>query len=231
MCVVAIDLSFELLVIHDKEEDKMPRQENTKELIAMEALKLFAEKGFERVKISDITDAVGCTPGALYKHYANKEEVYEDIIKYSKEAFKSSMEKERVNFMAHPELREKYIHMTEDEQVETALNLLQTPLRIEAIRNLRKLMMVEQFQREDLAQMFDERYVTSQYEQYAVLFQMQMEAGIIKKGDPYALAVSYISPIVVMVGMVDRQPQKESWAVQQIKNHVRQFIRSNKIEQ
>ena len=51
------------------EEHRMPRQDNTKDLFLYEALKLFGERGFDSVKISEIAGAVGCVPSALYRHY------------------------------------------------------------------------------------------------------------------------------------------------------------------
>lgn len=47
----------------------------TKERIAREALKLFVEKGITETTIRDITSTVGITEGALYRHFASKEDL------------------------------------------------------------------------------------------------------------------------------------------------------------
>ena len=48
---------------------------DTAERLLREALRLFAERGYERTSIADIQGAVGLRPssGALYKHYPSKE--------------------------------------------------------------------------------------------------------------------------------------------------------------
>ena len=53
----------------------MGKRSNSAERILREAIRLFAEKGFERTSVADIQAAVGLNPGsgALYKHYASKE--------------------------------------------------------------------------------------------------------------------------------------------------------------
>ena len=54
-----------------------PRRSDAAERILREAMRLFAEKGYERTSIADIQAAAGLHPGsgALYKHYPTKEAV------------------------------------------------------------------------------------------------------------------------------------------------------------
>ena len=44
------------------------------------ALHLFAQKGFEAVSVSDIAGELGITKGALYRHYASKEDIFRSIL-------------------------------------------------------------------------------------------------------------------------------------------------------
>ena len=48
-----------------------------RERIVREAMRLFAQQGYERTSVADIQAAAGLTPGsgALYKHFSSKEEV------------------------------------------------------------------------------------------------------------------------------------------------------------
>jgi AcrR family transcriptional regulator len=56
-----------------------PRRSNARERILREAMRLFAQKGYERTSIADIQAAAGLTPGsgALYKHFPSKEALLE----------------------------------------------------------------------------------------------------------------------------------------------------------
>ena len=58
---------------------------DTKDYIIDQAYKLFLDKSYEAVSISDISKAIGLTKGALYHHFLNKEELFKAVIdKYLK---------------------------------------------------------------------------------------------------------------------------------------------------
>lgn len=67
-------------MITDGEE---PVQRSTKQRLLDQAARLFAERGYTATSVGDIEAAAGLQPrrGALYKHYANKLEVLEAIIR------------------------------------------------------------------------------------------------------------------------------------------------------
>lgn len=53
---------------------------DTREYIIDQAYKLFLHKSYEAVSISDISNAIGLTKGALYHHFVNKEELFKAVI-------------------------------------------------------------------------------------------------------------------------------------------------------
>lgn len=53
---------------------------NTKDHIVDQAYRLFLTKSYEAVSISDISDAIGLTKGALYHHFVNKEDLFRAVI-------------------------------------------------------------------------------------------------------------------------------------------------------
>lgn len=52
----------------------------TKEYIIEQAYKLFLERSYEAVSISDISKAIGLTKGALYHHFTSKEDLFKAVI-------------------------------------------------------------------------------------------------------------------------------------------------------
>lgn len=54
--------------------------DNTREFIIDEAFKLFLNRSYEAVSISDISKAIGFTKGALYHHFKNKEELFKSVV-------------------------------------------------------------------------------------------------------------------------------------------------------
>ena len=53
---------------------------DTREYIIDEAYKLFLKKSYQEVSISDISNAIGFTKGALYHHFVNKEDLFKAVI-------------------------------------------------------------------------------------------------------------------------------------------------------
>lgn len=54
--------------------------DNTKDYIIDEAFKLFLNHSYEAVSISDISQAIGFTKGALYHHFKNKDELFKSVV-------------------------------------------------------------------------------------------------------------------------------------------------------
>ena len=54
---------------------------DTKENILITALQLFAKDGYEAVSVSMIAGKLGMTKSALYKHYKNKRDIFDSILK------------------------------------------------------------------------------------------------------------------------------------------------------
>jgi len=54
--------------------------DNTKDFIIDEAFKLFLNHSYEAVSISDISNAIGFTKGALYHHFKNKEDLFKSVV-------------------------------------------------------------------------------------------------------------------------------------------------------
>jgi AcrR family transcriptional regulator len=65
----------------------MPDGGGTKERIERAALRLFVEKGVNGASIRDIAQAVGLSDGALYRHYASKEDLVWQLFAEAFEGF------------------------------------------------------------------------------------------------------------------------------------------------
>jgi TetR/AcrR family transcriptional regulator, transcriptional repressor for nem operon len=53
---------------------------DTKDYIIDRAFSLFMNRSYEAVSISDISQAIGLTKGALYHHFTNKEELFKAVV-------------------------------------------------------------------------------------------------------------------------------------------------------
>ena len=58
------------------------QNETTKQRILAEAVKLFAKEGYEAVSVEQIASAVGIKAPSLYKHYKNKRNIFDSILRF-----------------------------------------------------------------------------------------------------------------------------------------------------
>lgn len=79
----------------------MPRTEEQYELMRIAtkgkihsaAIKLFGKKGFAGTSVKDIAEAAGISIGLMYRHYKNKENLFNDLILYASEGLNRTGEK------------------------------------------------------------------------------------------------------------------------------------------
>lgn len=63
-----------------KIEEKLTKGEQTKKKILIEALQLYSEKGVQNTPFQEIADKVGITQAALYKYFANRDELLKEAV-------------------------------------------------------------------------------------------------------------------------------------------------------
>ena len=57
-------------------------KQTTKQRILMEAVRLFSREGYEAVSVEQIATAVGIKAPSLYKHYKNKRDIFDSILRF-----------------------------------------------------------------------------------------------------------------------------------------------------
>lgn len=195
----------------------MPRQENTKDVILYESMKLFATKGFDAVKITEIADAVGCVPSALYKHYPDKQSIAEALLEKSAELYGNTQGVMTLDFTKHPETKEKLLAMDAEAFGDFILENFDLGYQSERGNLFRKIMVLEQFKNPMLADAYDDRYVFQQIDRFTKVFEMFKEAGRLPDGNPHALACMLTLPIATLFGVIDRDVEKKDRAYEVVK--------------
>lgn len=197
---------------------------STKEAYLLEALRLFADKGYEAVGVVEIAKAVGCTTSALYKHFSGKKALFEAILEMGEESFHYNMLKLKINFSDYTEEEKKeLIEMTEEEQVNMVKELFLAVAEGEYPRLFRKLLTVEQFKHPELGSLYTERYVTTQVKSFECLMRIWTESGIMRSMNPHIMALQFVSPVIVLIGVFDREPERKEELLQLLEDHVKQF--------
>ncbi|MGN1235630.1 MAG: TetR/AcrR family transcriptional regulator [Christensenellaceae bacterium] len=201
----------------------MKEKGSTKENYLFTAMRLFAERGYDAVGVAEIAREVGCSASTLYKHYKNKQELFEAIIERSKREFEQNMARLKVNFSATAEERAALLALTEDDHVILMKRLFEAIAFGEEPRVFRRLVEKERSAHPELALLYSEHYLRQQFCSFEQLMRIWIEGGICKGCDPYLLAVEYVSPVIAMIALCDNDPSKRDEALSLIERHVRQF--------
>lgn len=205
-------------------------QGNTKERFLIEGLRLFAERGYDAVKLSEIASAVGVSTPALYKHYPNKQALVDALLELSRQGFAAQMDKLKVDFRINPDKRKAFVTMPEEGQVKIMQELFLHTFEDEMPSLFRKFMTIEQFRHPEFGIQLNRRYVDSQFDAFETLMREFMDTGVYREGDARTMAVQYAAPVILYISVCDREPQRKDEAVKVIGEHVRQFNKMYGIE-
>ena len=115
--------------------------------------------------------------------------------------------------------------ITEEALFEKVRQIFEYSLHNETIRDFRRMMTIEQFRSPELANLYSKRYVERMIDYHAGIFRALIAAGEIRTDDPEALAMMYVAPVMTLIGVCDRQPEKESECLEKLRNHVSLFFR------
>ena len=91
--------------------------------------------------------------------------------------------------------------------------------------NIPCMMTIEQFRSPELAALYSNRYVERILRYHAGIFRALIASGEICAEDPDTLAMLYVAPVVTLIGVCDRQPEREQACLNQLQSHVRLFFR------
>ena len=200
------------------------KQEATKELILKKALELFSERGYDSVSVGEIASAVGIKAPSLYNHYKSKEEIFQAIVSDTAERYAKGTDKIDIHVENVSKDIPSFKKIASESLTEKVRQIFLYSLHDETVSRFRKMMTIEQFRSEKLAKLYSERYVDRMIAYHADIFRSLIAAGEIVNEDPITLATSYVSPIIMLLGVCDRQPEREAECLDKLEKHVKLFF-------
>lgn len=205
-------------------------QRTTKERILHEALDLFSRYGYEAVSVGQIAAAVGIQAPSLYKHYKSKQELFDAIFEVMQRRYDEQTEKMELHISNATADQKRFAAIAADSLVKQVQELVRYSLHDEYISRFRRLMTIEQYRSPELSALYTDRYVERMVDYHEKLFAGLISIGALKNGEVHSMALQYTCPILVLLWVCDRQPEKETQAMVQIEAHVRQFLAANQTE-
>ncbi len=202
------------------------KQEDTKKRILEKALELFAENGYDSVSVGEIARAVGIKAPSLYNHYPSKQSIFDAIVSDTSKQF----EKYTDGIAIHVEHSDRdvalFSKVTEEALIEKVHQIFNFSLHDKNISLFRKMMTIEQFRTAELSALYSGRYVERIVAYHAGIFKRLIDEGELKDENPETLALMYVSPIIMLIGVCDRQPAREEECREKLDAHVRLFYRT-----
>lgn len=196
---------------------------NTKQRILDEALTLFSEKGYANVFVNDIAERVGIKAPSLYKHYKNKQAIFDAIIDEMSSKFEQQAQALSINGTDPTADAEVYRSMDEDHLIKLGNDLFTYFLHDSYTKRFRKMLTLEQFKDKDLARVYSEQYFDRPLSYQGMLLGLLVAQGLLVTENVPIMTLHFYAPIYMLLTVCDREPDREPEALKLIEEHIRQF--------
>ena len=196
---------------------------DTKHRILDEALTLFSEKGYANVYVADIAERVGIKAPSLYKHYKNKQAIFDAIIDGMKKRFLEQAGSLQINGEDASIDAEIYKNISEEQLIELGTNLFLYFLHDDYTRRFRKMLTIEQFHDKQLADVYMKQYVDDPLSYQGMLLGMIVSSGVLQTDNVEIMTLHFYAPIYMLLTICDRDPSREEESLKILKEHIRQF--------
>ncbi len=199
----------------------------TKERITEEALTLFSTNGYQGTSVKSIADAVGIRDASLYKHFKSKQEIFSSIVDlinthieglseqlgmppYDNSASMSASFYKSLDLNGLKKLSEKVFlfYLTDS-----------------YISRFWRLSHMEQYRNPEIYDMFQRIFLDQAIVYQTQLFQEMMEQGVLRRGDPRAVAINFYSPIFLLLTKYSGQKEKTKEALTILNKQIEEFFR------
>ncbi|HAY72570.1 MAG TPA: TetR/AcrR family transcriptional regulator [Ruminococcaceae bacterium] len=201
------------------------KQEDTKQKILDKALELFSLNGYDAVSVGEIAKAVGIKAPSLYNHFPSKRAIFDAIVESTSALYEHDTDKINIHVQDVSRDISLFEEIDEDALCQKVRQIFLYSLHNETISRFRKMLTIEQFRSSELAELYSQRYVERITAYHSEIFRSLIAAGIIADEDPETLAIMYVSPVIALIGVCDRQPERETECLKKLDNHVRLFFR------
>ena len=201
------------------------KQEDTKQKILEKALELFSTQGYDSVSVGEIAKAVGIKAPSLYNHFPSKQAIFDAIMESTAAQYEADTDQINIHVQNAEQDIPVFTEISEDALFEKVRQIFEYSLHNEAISRFRCMMTLEQFRSPELAALFSRRYVERVVDYHAGIFRALIAAGEIRAADPDTLAMMYVAPVLTLIGVCDRQPEREGECLEKLQNHVQLVFR------
>ena len=186
------------------------KQEDTRKRIIEKALELFSTRGYDAVSVGEIAKSVGIKAPSLYNYFPGKQAIFDAIVEET--ALQYQRDTDRIDIHVQDVAQDipVFTEITEDALFEKVRQIFEYSLHNETVSRFRRMMTIEQFRSPELSALYSRRYVERMVAYHAGIFRSLIASGELRAEDPDTMAMMYIAPVITLLGICDRQPEKEA---------------------
>lgn len=188
-------------------------------------LKMKAARAALGLTQQDLAEAVGVRAPSLYNHFPGKQAIFDAIVESTAAQYEADTGRLNIHVQSASRDIPVFAEITEDALYEKVRQIFAYSLHNEQISRFRRMMTIEQFRSPELAALYSGRYVDRVLAYHAGIFRALMASGEIAAEDPDTLAMLYVAPVLTLIGICDRQPEREGECLEKLRQHVTLFFR------
>ena len=198
---------------------------NTKDIILGEALKLFANKGYEAVGVEEIAKAVGIKAPSLYKHYKNKRAIFDSIIARVNEADSEKAKEHEMPETAIEQSAEDYESVPLEKIGEYTKEMFLHWTKDEFFCRFRKLLTLEQYKSAEMQSLY-QQYISSGPVKYMADIFSRVTSS---KSEAYRYALDFYGPMYLLYSIYDGSNDIEL-TLELLQRHINSFFNDKKFQ-
>ena len=179
----------------------------TKEEILLTSLKLFAEGGFDAVSTGMIAEKIGITKGALYRHYKNKQEIFDSIVQ---RMFEKDAERAREDSVPEEEYAkdpEKFEKTGSREFCDYVVNQFDFWTEDEFASCFRKMITLEQYKSPEKMKLYQDVIGVGPVKYSADIFSEMIKNKQLNKAakdmGAWKLSLEFFAPLKLLIELAD----------------------------
>ena len=190
------------------------KQEDTKQRILSESLRLFSENGYDAVSVAEIASAVGIKAPSLYKHYKSKRDIFDSILKKMSEADSFYADENDM-----PNVDDDYNNVSLESIKTFSVAMFKHWTDDEFAARFRRMLSLERFKNSEMAELY-KSYISSGPLDYM----KEVFSGMnYSENDAGQLALSFYGPMFMLYTVYDESENKKE-IVSQAEMHINKFI-------
>ncbi|MDD3920007.1 MAG: helix-turn-helix domain containing protein [Eubacteriales bacterium] len=195
---------------------------DTKELILQAALTLFAQNGYEAVSVRDIAAQLSITKGALYKHYENKRDIFNSILRRMEESDAQHAKAYSLPEGAYEQMAEAYGSAALKAVKEYSVAQYRCWTEEAFSAAFRRLLTLEQYKSPEMAALYQQYLAGGPLRYLTDLFRELLPQSMRSDAEAKRLALAFYAPIYLGYSLYDGTTNKEEITAQ-VAAHIQGF--------